>query len=190
MKSLIFKKLIFTILPLILLLACEQQKTLVDYNVEMLIKKLDSAKETEQLISAYQLAHYGQYADLAVPKLSNILQNGSWPTKINTINTLKKIGTPNAVNVLEENLPELIANLSTSDFQTQLFSIQAIGYYGQYGIKSLPELSKTIEIADKNFNEFRKKNRLDLARQQKILADAARYTIEQIYIGDKIPKKQ
>jgi hypothetical protein len=182
-------KTTFIILVLILLTACEKEKTPIDYTVETLVQRLDSPRESDQIMAAYELSHYGQHAELAVQKLFYILQNGNWPAKVNAINTLSRIDTPSSINILEGYLPELVAGLSSTDFQAKLFAIQAIGYYGKHGVKALPELVKIGTATDKKTDKLVKKKDLDLAQKQEILAKAAIHAIEQIYTDGKTAKR-
>ncbi len=173
---------ILILLICLFLVSCKEQISDREYQVNKLIQQLDTP--SKQLTALHRLARYNADANRAVDKIAIILKEAAWREKVVAMNTLSTLNTSEAKKVLDDYLPELVANISADDFETRLFAIQSIGFYKEKAVKALPALTELVLTGEKRVKEYIEAKRFDLAKNEEVLNSAARLAIKQIYLKD------
>ncbi len=112
--------------------------------IEEMIVSLEDGDPIERRKAALALAGARQEAKAAVPALIVALNDRHWKVKNAVVHALKRIGTKEARQALQSQVPYYISALGHSNPEVRWFAADGLGYFGKDGKKALPILAKTM----------------------------------------------
>ena len=123
------------------------------------VTDLDAVEGGELLavdVAALALGEMREEAKDAVPALAVSIGDSDWMVRNSSAYALYLIGTPEAVAVLNKNLPLFIMALQSGTIEDSLSAAEGIGYFGKYGDGAVPALAQTLDISVAKAKELEK----------------------------------
>ena len=147
--------------------------------VQSLIVKLSSNDSQERNRAAHRLGTLGEDAAKAVPALTATLKDQDWMVRNSAVYALQKVGTPEAVAALEEELPVYLQALQSDNLEERLYATEGIGYFGRFGDKAVPALSQVMVNSEQKAEQY-KGNNPELEKFHNWIANQAAFSIQKL----------